>query len=141
MAYCTLDDINAKLDEQELIALTDDDDTGAVDTDKVSAAIDDADALIDSYLAKQYSVPVAPIPGIIRKLSVDVAIYELFGRRGRTSDSVQKRYDDAVTFLKDVSRGVARIPGATSADSSESDDAPTITSSGRIFSRASMEGF
>lgn len=141
MAYCDQTDINDQVDERNLILLTDDDDTGSVDSDKVDAAILKADALIDSYLAVKYAVPMDTVPAIVKKLSVDIAVYELFSRRDSVPESTQKRFDDAVTFLKDVAQGRAGIPGATSADSSMSSNAPTITTSSRIFSRSKMKGF
>lgn len=141
MAYCELTDINDQIDERDLISITDDDDTGSVDSDKVGAAIEKADAMIDSYLAVKYAVPMDPVPAIVKKLSVDIAVYELFSRRDRVSDSTRKRFDDAVTFLKDVAKGKAGISGATSADSSMSSNAPTMTTSPRVFSRIKMKGF
>ncbi|MBI9092298.1 MAG: DUF1320 domain-containing protein [Desulfobacterium sp.] len=141
MAYCTLDDIKAMVDEDELISLTDDFDTGSVVTVKVDSAIKDADALIDSYLVRQYSVPMDSVPDMVKKLSVDIAVYNIYSRRGRTSDTVEKRYNDAVKFLKDVARGDAGIIGATTAPAEMRNDAVAITTSPRIFSRRSMEGF
>lgn len=142
MPYCTLTDLTTMVDEAELIALTDDDDEGAVDTDITDAAIADADAAIDTYLVKKYTVPMtAPVPTVIRKLSVDVALYNLFTRRGRVSEAVEQRFKSAITMLRDIAAGRAGIPGAVDAPTSLSDDAVTITSGTRRFTRTTMEGF
>ena len=142
MAYCDLTDIQNMLDEEELISLTDDDDTGAVVADVVTAAIADADAAIDTYLIKKYTVPVAaPVPVMIRKLSVDVAIYNLFSRRGRVSEAVAQRFKDAITTCRDISAGRAGVPGAADAPASQSSGTVTITSGTRVFTRTTMEGF
>ena len=48
----------------------------------IDAAIADADAEIDGYLAKRYAVPLAPAPRVINKFSKDIAVYNLFSRIG-----------------------------------------------------------
>ena len=129
------------VDEVELISLTDDEDSGDVVSSVVDAAISDADAMIDTYLAGKYSVPISPTPSIVRKLSVDIALYNLFSRRGRVSEATEQRYKDAVSMLRDVSKGSAAITGATDAPEERSDDVVIITGSTRLLSRTSMVGF
>ena len=72
MAYCVLDDLKEKISEEELIQLTDDEETGLIVTSRTDRAISDADALIDGYCGRRYSVPLDPVPAIIRKFSVDI---------------------------------------------------------------------
>jgi phage gp36-like protein len=105
MAYCTLDDLKDQISEDELIQLTDDDSTGSVDMDKINGAIASADALIDGYCGKHFSVPFSPTPPIIRDLSVIIAIYKLFARRQGAPDDRRTRYKDAVDFLKGAAKG------------------------------------
>ena len=80
MAYSTIDDIRKLLPEMELLALTDDESLGTVEQGRVDEAIAQADAEIDSYCAVRYSVPVTPVPAMLRKLSVDIAVYALYSR-------------------------------------------------------------
>ncbi len=141
MPYCTKTDILDQMDEEVLIALTDDDDTGLVDDTKVTKAIADADAEIDSYCGVRYSVPFATVTGIIRKLSVEFAIYNLYARRKGVPDDRKERYDNGTRFLRDVSKGMVSL-GADDPDTPPSDkDKPQFASSERIFSRDKMEGF
>ena len=49
----------------------------------IDAAIADADAEIDGYLAKRYAVPLAPAPRVINKFSKDIAVYNLKTRRAQ----------------------------------------------------------
>lgn len=49
-------------------------DGGAGVTDAVAQAIDDADSIIDSYIAKQVDVPVTPVPRTIANLSAAMAV-------------------------------------------------------------------
>ena len=46
----------------------------------IEAAIADADAEIDGYLAKRYTVPISPAPRVLNKFSKDIAVYNLFSR-------------------------------------------------------------
>ena len=135
MAYCTKTDILEQIEEDVLIQLTDDDDAGVVDEGKVTRAIADADAEIDSYCGTKYDVPFSTVPVMIRKMSVDISIYNLYARRRGAPDDRKKRYDAAISFLKDVSRGIASLGGdGPSADDDSGPEATTVKSD-RVFSR------
>lgn len=141
MPYCAKTDILEQIDEDILIQLTDDEDTASVDDDMVTRAIADADAEIDSYCGVRYPVPFSTVPDIIRKWSVEFAIYNLYARRKGVSDDRKERYNNGIRFLRDVSKGVVSL-GPDDPDSTPSDaNAPQITSSDRIFSRDKMKGF
>jgi len=106
MAYATLDDLKEQLDETTLIELTDDAGSGTIDTTVTTRAITDADEEIDGYVGSRTTVPLSPVPGIIRKLSVDVALYNLYARRHDSIPEIRKeRYDNAVKFLVKVAEG------------------------------------
>lgn len=141
MAYCDLDDLKAKMGEEELISLTDDEDTGAVNTGVTDQMIVSAGALIDAYCARRYTVPFDPVPEMVKSVAVDIAAYKLFSKVGRAGDNIRNEYKDAVGFLKDVAAKKADIDGATIADTGKSSDQVVITTPGRVFSRAKMEGF
>jgi phage gp36-like protein len=134
MSYCTQADILEQLDEDVLVQLTDDDDIGVVDGDVVTRAIADADAEIDSYCGTRHDLPFSPVPVMVRKLSVDLSIYNLYARRRGVSEDRQKRYDNAIRFLQDVARG--RITLGADAPTPDSDGGPeaTTTKSDRVFS-------
>lgn len=106
MAYATQSDIEAQLSLGELIQLTDDEGLGAVNADRVARAIADADEEIDGYLQSRMAVPIAPVPGIIRKVSVDLAVYNLYSRRGDAMpDTRRDRYENALKLLVKVAEG------------------------------------
>ena len=139
MPYSTKTGILKQISEEDLIALTDDTGTGMVDDSVVNKAIQDADGEINSYCKKKYEVPFNPVPDMINKLSVDISIYHLYSRRQNLlNESVTKRYDDAIKFLKDVARGVAEItdvpPPAT-----DSDQVGKFQANDRLFTRENME--
>lgn len=139
--YCTLDDILAMMDEAEVIRYTDDDDTGAINTDVTDKAIAGAGALIDSHLAVRYSVPVSPVPDILLDLAVDIAVYKISSRRGQSPEEIRKKYEDAIKYLEKVAAGKIVLPGASAAPTGSGSDAVAITTSPRIFSRDSMKEY
>lgn len=134
MAYCTQSDILEQVDEDRLIQLTDDDDAGMVDSDVVTRAIADADAEIDAYCGTRYDTPFSPAPVMIRKISVDISIYNLFVRRRGVPEDRQKRYDNAIKFLTNVSKGLISL--GADAPSTDDDSGPEATTvkGDRIFS-------
>lgn len=102
------------LDEHELVELTDDEGSETIDTAVVESAISDACSLIDSYCAGRYSVPFDPVPTVIRQLAVDLAIYNLYSRRG---DAVPEnrvlRQQNALKLLDRIASGRITIGEAS----------------------------
>jgi len=140
MPYSIQDDILEQIDESILIQLTDPD-GAAIDEDVVTRAIEDADATIDSYCQGRYTVPLSPVPDKIRQISVDIAMYNLFSRRGDAAPEVRKdRHKEAIRFLERVSDGKITLGAATPAQSN-TPDTVNISSNDRIFDRDKMSGF
>ena len=141
MAYSEKADILEQMDEDILIQLTDDVDAGIVNDDAVTRAIADADSEIDSYCGVRYSVPFSTVPDRVRKLSVDIAIYNLYARRKGAPEDRKTRYENAIRFLKDIAKGLATLgqddPDGSPAESNK----PDIDQSDRIFTRDKMKGF
>ena len=112
MSYSTKDDILLQIDEETLINLTDDDDSGTIDDNVVNRAIADADALIDSYLSSRYAIPLLSAPAIIKNISVDIAIYNLYSRRTDTIPDIRKdRFTNALKYLQDITNGKIALQG------------------------------
>jgi len=138
MSYSVQDDILEQISEAELIDLTDDEGAGSVDTSAVARAIADADAEIDGYCATRYTVPFLPVPVMIRKLSVDIAIYNLYSRRGKGMGDIvpedrEKRYNNAIRFLRDVSKGLISLGADAPAQDSGGGPEATTDKSDRVF--------
>ena len=143
MAYCTQDDISpAQLDEDILVQLTDDDGDGDVVDDPVDRAIADAGAEIDAYCMGRYTVPLSPVPAMIRRIAVDMAIYHLYSRRGDPPGNRVDRYKNAIRFLEKVSTGGITLGVAepTVSDSTQPVRVSTDKDD-RTFTMAKMTGF
>lgn len=147
--YCTVEDLLGQIPEPVLIQLVDDEDespatladAGPAMLGRINAAITAAADEINGYCMTRYPVPFSPVPGLIRKLAVDMALYNLFARRGYDEDSADRsvldRYKYAVKTLEMIAKGTVTLGTPVPPAASEVD----IRSSGRLFSREKLDGF
>ncbi len=141
MAYCTKTDLLGQIPEETLIQLTDDTGSGSEDDAAIAGAISDADAEIEAYCGENYTLPFDPVPVIIRKVSVDISIYNLYARRQGAPDDRAKRYDNAVKLLRDIAAGRVSL-GASAPTETSQDTVEASTSAGdRIFTKTTLGGF
>lgn len=141
MAYCTKSDILDQMEESDLIRLTDDENLNVVSDPRVAKAIADADAEINGYCGKRYRVPMAPVPDLIRKMSVDIAVYNLFSRREGAPEDRRNRYKDAIAFLRLVAAGSGTLGEDDPSGNPAQTERPTMTGPVRIFSRKKLGGW
>lgn len=137
MAYATTADLQLRITESELIRLTDEDDTGAVDTDKIVAALKAADIEIDSYLAGRYPLPLEGEQPLLLPISVDIAIWNLYGivDQAGVPDVRKARYDQAIAALKRIAAGTQTLGISPQKAGSE---AAVFFGPDRLFSRDKM---
>jgi len=109
MAYIVEADLLNRISEDQLIQLSDDAGAGSTDSAVITRAITEADAEINGYVATKHSVPLASPTDLIKKLSTDITIHNLFGRRQREPEDVRQRYDDAVKVLKSIAKGIVTL--------------------------------
>ncbi|KWT81145.1 gp436 family protein [Candidatus Magnetominusculus xianensis] len=108
--YCAISDIQAVITDEELINLSDDEDTGAINTARVEAVIAQADSTIDVYIGVRYSVPLSQAPEAVKTISVSIALYRLYERSGLAIPEKRKNaYEYALSLLKDIARGTATL--------------------------------
>ena len=140
--YATQDDLIERFGEKPLIQLTDRTNipAAAIDAGVVTAALTDATALIDGYLAKLYTLPLSAVPPVLTRIAGDIAWYYLNGERAEKDGPEFRNYQIAVKWLQDVAKGVVTL---------EADGVPTEEAGGgsvrvaaptRIFSRDSLKG-
>lgn len=116
--YCTIDDLLGQIDKSKLIELTNDRDNPAVDENgqeiihegNANSAIDAATAVVNTYIAMRYPVPLSPVPKIVNKLTADIAIYNLFTRHYNDEDNVfTRRYRDAIKLLEKIAADEVKL--------------------------------
>ncbi|MFM7012724.1 MAG: gp436 family protein [Betaproteobacteria bacterium] len=111
MAYATLDDLKVRYSVQELIRLTDHNRPAAqIDVPRVTAAITDADALIDSHLAACFALPLSNATSAqLTSLSCRIARYFLYD--DKPTEAVKAGYDAAIAFLKNIEENCDQLRG------------------------------
>jgi len=112
MPYCDLNDLLNASSERDLIQLTDDDRSGAIDETVISEMIEKADALIDGYVGSRYSLPLDPAPELINSISVDITIFNLYKRRSRLNKEIIESFKIAERQLERIQAGRITLPGA-----------------------------
>ncbi|HLJ89570.1 MAG TPA: DUF1320 domain-containing protein [Candidatus Angelobacter sp.] len=129
MAYATQDDLSPRrITALELVQLTDDTNSGKVNTVMVSDILNESSALIDSYCRQRYTIPLQA-SNQVKGLTLTIAEWFLYQRRKKMKKDVSEAYDYAVQFLRDVASGKASLdqPVAAAPQSGAGDVRPTQT--------------
>lgn len=114
MAYATVQDMIGRFGETEMLRLSSVDGLlpDVVNPVSVEQALADADGIIDSYLRKRYSVPLAPVPQVIARAACILARYDLsVGGDREPADQVKADRRDVVAWLTQLSNGTATLEG------------------------------
>lgn len=111
MSYATINDVFARYKPIGTIVGSS---TNQVTSVEVSSSfIFSAEALIDAYAARRYSVPL-PANALITQIAADLAIFNILVEHlPQMPDFMQKRYDRCMDFLKDISSGNLVVASAT----------------------------
>lgn len=107
MAYITDTDYAERFTQRELQQLL----QTAGGSLKLEAAVNDASETVDSYLAaipgRAFTLPLTVPPAKVKGVTADIARYELWAQNA--SEEVQRRYDQAISYLKDLVAGRAQL--------------------------------
>ena len=109
--YCTIEDIETQTSTPTLIQLSSDNGQEEVNRAVVEEAIIYSSTLIDGYLRGRYSLPLDAHFPLLRILAIDLSIYRLYSRRMRNEmpEVIQKNYDNAISTLRDIQKGVITL--------------------------------
>ncbi|MDL2288276.1 DUF1320 domain-containing protein [Oscillospiraceae bacterium OttesenSCG-928-F05] len=148
MAYCEVADVRAMIKDDALNALIGDiyiedvEEREAAFVPLIAAAISDAGAEIDGYLARRHSLPLPMVPRVIEKYAKDIAVYNLYSRIGIDESDREKnvlnRYREAIKFLTMLAEGKVEI--GVSDTKQAANTGFSMVSGPRRFSRESLRG-
>lgn len=124
---------------------------GTADATQVTDCIAEADALIDSFASKRFTVPFNPVPEIIKRTSARLAVLVSARRRGPLTLSQQDEWDSIAGteqgkegWLYRLATGVV-TPGGdplpTGHSTMQNDTVSTEMPSDRDVSRDKLGGF
>ncbi len=149
--YATISDILSDIDSELLIQLVNDENT-TVDLEddddpavvRINQQITTAGDEIDGYIRAHHSLPLDPVPGLIRQICVDIAIYNLYKRRHRLDmpESIVNIYRDKVKLLEAIQKGVVTIgTSGTPAAGESAGVRVNKTDDDRIFGRDVLDAY
>ncbi len=148
MIYALIGDLKAALPSTMFDAITYGGDAEDVSA-RLQSSIDAATAEIDGYLAKPYNLPfTAESNQRLRDLTIDITAYKLARDYGSLTENIEKRYKEAIDYLKLVGKGGAFLPEPLYEIGETTEDArvgtrgkPDIQSSPRLFTRDSLKEY
>ncbi|WP_199508617.1 MULTISPECIES: gp436 family protein [unclassified Psychrobacter] len=137
-SYATIDAMVTRFGREDLVEITDTEVpyTGDINTAKLQAAIESANAEVDAYLAKQMNVPTVLASPFVQMMACDIARYHVALGNSRVSERDEKRYEMAVKNLKAVNDGKIGIGAATA----QTDAQPNINLAQMTSGRPSVFG-
>ena len=143
MAYCTQTDLNRIYTDAELQQLTDDQNKGNIDSDRITAAITQADELINSYSRAQHTISAwsgSSIPPLIKSLSVSLTSYYLWKRRrkGQIDEEKEATYKACIQTLKDINAGKIKLSDSESFANTGEIISTNKTSSNRVLTSTEL---
>jgi phage gp36-like protein len=104
--YCVQADVQtAAGGAKRLAQLVDWDGDATVDSAEVTAAIASADALINRYAARRYTVPMTPVPEGAKRMSADLAVRMLKKWRGVLDENDAKAQEADIAWLDKMADG------------------------------------
>lgn len=136
--YASEEELLARFSEAEIKKVT----GGTfVDSQEIGRALAFASRRVESMLASRYAMPLDPVPDIIVDAVCDIARYRLHD--DRVSETIQKRYDDAISFLQRVADGKETLGAETvpPEDTSVGGGAIDSEHDERIFSRDTLSDY
>jgi phage gp36-like protein len=142
MSYIVQADLLGQISEPQLTQLTDDAGSGVIDDVKVAQAITDAEAEINGYVATRYSTPIAaPVPDLIKKLAIDISVYNLWRRRQKIPELIRTAYEDAVKKLEAIAKGTITLGVDPAPAESTKGSAGETSGPERVFDRDKLGNF
>ncbi|EDJ2557259.1 hypothetical protein CE665_23350 [Salmonella enterica subsp. enterica serovar Poona] len=136
MMYASAQDMRDRynnLDELLIQPGTDD-----LNEKKLTQALNDAGALVDSYLSAKYTLPLAVVPQVLVQHCCAIAFYYLCDQQA--SEQARDRYREALTWLREVKNGSIPIGVDETGSAPESDDLPQMQAEAPVFGR-NQKGF
>lgn len=147
MSYATPTDLDRVWGIAQIDLVSIDASLGRRDDAKIAAALDDAGAQIDSYCARRYPLPLALSDSgalLAAGTACDLAVYRLATTAGRMTEIIQRRYDQALAWLRDIAAGRADLALAVAQGAPEAPISPNeavLASDPRFFTRETLRGY
>ncbi len=106
----------------------------------VQRALQDADETINGYLNGHYTLPLAPVPAVLKRVACELARFYLYD--DQVTDLIKDRHAANIKWLGEVSKGTVSL-GADAASGVQpvSSAGPELVSSESVWKRERSGGF
>ncbi|MEO0558048.1 MAG: phage protein Gp36 family protein [Bacteroidota bacterium] len=135
--YATQDQMVDLFGEADLVLMTGGD--GAIDQDKLGAAINAAQAEADGYVGSVLPLPLERIPDVLRLHACNIAYWYL--DVDNPTEGATTRYRAAIRFLERVQDGKASLGVADDGDAVLPSGGVTVSAPDRVFSNDKLKRF
>lgn len=127
MAYATIADVIGGYQPIKTMIGANSYDVTSVEVSSIYIAR--AESLIDAYLGRKYSVPLAVANPLITQIASDLAVFHMLAERTPSvPEFIDKRYARAISLLEGISSGTLYIGSVTSITSGDNYAwSPTMT--------------
>jgi phage gp36-like protein len=103
MAYANIDDIFARFPPIHTLVGSSSNEVSSIEVSSVYIA--DAEGVVDMFLGAKYATPLNTTPAITH-ITCDLAIFHMLSERtGRVPQSMQSRYERAISYLEGLRDG------------------------------------
>lgn len=113
MAYIDQEILERYISREELTRLTDDENTGNVNNQRLDEAINIASNEFENYVRDIYDITLfpSPLPDQLTQIICDIAIYNLYKRRYRLEmpESIVNIYNLAISQLSKIAKGELQV--------------------------------
>ena len=139
MRYVSQEDLRRVIPERTLIQLSNDD-PAAVQPDwrNVEQVVAASEELIDGFLRARYTLPLSPVPTMIREMVVNMARYRLYARRPEGNalpKTVKDQNASALAVLEMIQMGKVTLGGALDAKPTPEAGAMRVGHGGERFAQ------
>jgi len=142
MSYATIAQLKGAITQRDLQLLTDFEGAGVASDARITEALEDASAEIDSYIAKVVALPLATPPRILSVMARDLAMHRLYVNLGHDMATFGKLRTDAINTLKSIARGETAIGGGSETPTEVTSPGVAMTDGPeRRLTRKSLKGF
>lgn len=144
--YVSRQEIIARQGDTFVTSQSDRDLDGSGDLDAIAAAVVDAEAECDSYIATKYTLPLTGVTGpdnaptALKRIVMDIAIYRLAREHDVLTEETTNRYNAAVRWLELVAKGTVTLVDVGTVNVPLVGGLAYIDSGERLMSRRKLRG-
>lgn len=96
-------------------------------------------SLVSGYIGARYTLPLLSVPDVVKGWTLDITRYRLWDEAA--PEEVRRRYEDAISQLRDVAAGkLALPPGVDGTPSSGGFESEGFADE-RVFTADTLKGF